>query len=120
MPARNVRIEVPELRQITLPAMLMPNGETICNMLLMLSREIPATLPTLAVYAPILRETAKLLEALRMGFMAEDADDYDRESMSDGEIAITRGQQTIAKKLDVIITLMEKEAESKKLDRTMG
>lgn len=55
----------------------------------------------------VLKEAAVLLEALRIGLMQAEADDYDREHMTDGEIAITRGQRDISKKLSTIISMME-------------
>jgi hypothetical protein len=113
LPERSVRLDLPKLEGVVLPQMTW-FGSSEPDFPYQVARI--ARNPELdSRDAMALRDAAKILEALRIGFLS---DNFDREQMTEGELAIERGQQTIAGKLDTIIKLMEKEAEARRIDRT--
>lgn len=67
---------------------------------------------------PVVREAARLLEALRLALQAGDTEDY--ESLTDGEIAIVRSNQTIASKLDEMIAMMKEDREDRQTVEPTG
>jgi hypothetical protein len=100
--SRTVRVELPVIRYATMPSMELMNGRTLPMELMEMARTTPET-------SAVLTEAARLLEALRFGLMSSDEQEpYDRSLMSEGEIAIAKGQRIISNKLDAIIALMEK------------
>ena len=118
MAPRTIRLEVPELKNVQLPSLEVVGVNQSLPALLMELSEHLSHGNERSKLVPALRDTARLLEALRFGLMGADADDYDQEHMTDGEIAALRGQRTISGQLETIITLMKEEAEAKRLDRT--
>lgn len=96
MPSRRIVLEIPELSHIEIPSLMVmtttSHPQTLPSMLLELSEHLaPGNERSRLV--PTLRETARLLEALRLALTASSTED--RELMSEGELAIVNRLDTI-------------------------
>lgn len=92
MAARLVRLDIPEVNLSSLS--LLP-GEL---------RELGDLMSAPGSSARnTLREAARIVEAVRLAMIVQDAEDEDLKSMTEGEVAIIRNLKAISGKLDVLI-----------------
>lgn len=108
---RRIELELPESNYVELPSlrvMVDTCPQTLPSMLLELAEHLSHGNERSRLI-PTLKEAARLLEALRLALAAPDYSE-DRESMTDGELAI-------AKRLDTIIGLL-REVNNEKRNTT--
>lgn len=123
---RVVRLELPEMSNIEMPHLGVAHvPHTLPYLLIELSKHatlLDAVSQHLGIspfdLCRTLGDSARLMEALRLGLIEGDVEQENREQMTEGEIALLREQKITSGKLSTIISLMEKAERRNNLQPT--